>query len=84
MIKLATKNIILLLNAVMNILGAMALPSIGVGMITMLVIWNALMVFMFTDEHYRIKRKIARLNDIVNGYTHHITKEKEETKGVQK
>lgn len=64
MIRVLTKNIIIGLSAIMNFLGAMFLPSIGVGMIAMLVIWNAFVMFVFTDEHYRIKHKIAKLNQI--------------------
>lgn len=61
MLKLSTKNIILIINAFMNILGAYSIEKIGIGAISELVLWNILMIFVFSDEHYRIKKQMQSL-----------------------
>ena len=57
MSNLFVKFIMVIISAVMNIVGAFAIPSIGTGAITMLVIWNLFMCLIVADNHKRVENR---------------------------
>lgn len=55
------KIITVIVNAFMNIIGTIAIPYIGAGVISMLVLWNLFIVILTVDEHKRTERKQKKL-----------------------
>ena len=55
------KIITVIINAFMNIIGTIAIPYIGAGAISMLVLWNLFIVILTIDEHKRTERKQKKL-----------------------
>lgn len=55
------KIITVIINAFMNIIGTIAIPYIGAGAISMLVLWNLFIVILTVDEHKRTERKQKKL-----------------------
>lgn len=55
------KIITVIVNAFMNIIGTIAIPYIGAGAISMLVLWNLFIVILAIDEHKRTERKQKKL-----------------------
>ena len=55
------KIITIIVNAFMNIIGTIAIPYIGTGAISMLVLWNLFIVILTVDEHKRTERKQKKL-----------------------
>ncbi len=55
------KIVTVIINAFMNIIGTIAIPYIGAGAISMLVLWNLFIVILTVDEHKRTERKQKKL-----------------------
>lgn len=61
-VKIVTVSI----SAFMNIIGTIAIPHIGVGAISMLVVWNLFVVIITVDDHKRAERRQRELKEEVN------------------
>ena len=54
------------ISAFMNIIGTIAIPHIGVGAISMLVLWNLFVMIITVDDHKRAERRQRELKEEVN------------------
>lgn len=69
-------------SAFMNIIGTIAIPHIGVGAISMLVLWNLFMVIITVDDHKRAERRQKELKEKVDYW---MTKaRKEQIKNIER
>lgn len=75
MTNLFVKFIMVIISAVMNIVGAFAIPSIGIGAITMLVIWNLCMCLMVADDHKRAENREKNLRKKIDHWMQRTVKE---------
>lgn len=60
------KFVMTILNAAMNIIGALSISYIGIGAITMLVLWNGMVLLITLDDHFRTEAKIRKLYHKLN------------------
>lgn len=82
MSNLFVKFIMVIISAVMNIVGAFAIPSIGAGAITMLVIWNLCMCFVVADNHKRAENREKNLREKIDHWM--IKARKEQIKNIER
>ena len=82
MTNLFVKFIMVIISAVMNIVGAFAIPSIGIGAITMLVIWNLCMCFVVADNHKRAENREKNLREKIDHWM--IKARKEQIKNIER
>lgn len=82
MTNLFVKFIMVIISAVMNIVGALAIPSIGAGAITMLVIWNLCMCFVVADNHKRAENREKNLREKIDHWM--IKARKEQIKNIER
>lgn len=75
MTNLFVKFIMVIISAVMNIVGAFAIPTIGIGAITMLVIWNLCMCFIVADNHKRVENREKNLRKKIDHWMQRTVKE---------
>lgn len=75
MTNLFVKFIMVIISAVMNVVGAFAIPSIGIGAITMLVIWNLCMCLMVADDHKRAENREKNLRKKIDHWMQRTVKE---------
>jgi hypothetical protein len=54
------------ISAFMNIIGTIAIPHIGVGAISMLVLWNLFVVIITVDDHKRAERRQKELKERID------------------
>lgn len=54
------------ISAFMNIIGTIAIPHIGVGAISMLVVWNLFVVIITVDDHKRAERRQRELKEKID------------------
>ena len=82
MSNLFVKFIMVIISAVMNIVGAFAIPSIGTGAITMLVIWNLCMCLVVADNHKRAENREKSLREKIDHWM--IKARKEQIKNIER
>ena len=70
------------ISAFMNIIGTIAIPHIGVGAISMLVIWNLFVVIIAVDDHKRAERRQKELKKEIDFWMY--KSRKEQIKNIEK
>lgn len=63
------------ISAFMNIIGTIAIPYIGVGAISMLVVWNLFVVIITVDDHKRAERRQRELKEKIDYWMYKSRKE---------
>lgn len=70
------------ISAFMNIIGTIAIPHIGVGAISMLVIWNLFVMIITVDDHKRAERRQRELKEKIDFWMY--KSRKEQIKNIEK
>lgn len=63
------------ISAFMNIIGTIAIPHIGAGAISMLVVWNLFVMIITVDDHKRAERRQRELKEKIDYWMNKSRKE---------
>lgn len=76
------KTATVVVSAFMNIIGTIAIPHIGIGAISMLVLWNLFMMIIVVDDHKRTERRQRELKKEIDYWM--VKARKEQIKNIER